>query len=61
MFRIDWLDKVDDRQKSLKVHSFKSVSIVTEALRRDSYRYAEIKVTKLQPTRVREVVIVVGN
>jgi hypothetical protein len=57
MHLISWFDNHSGKTQTLKVHTMRAVADVTRTLQSSS-RYEEVKVTYLQPRRIREYVIV---
>lgn len=57
MYRIEWRDRNTGDKKHLKLHTIKAARITLDTLQADR-RFCEVTLTRVQPTRVRELVIV---
>jgi hypothetical protein len=58
MYRVTFTDSKTGDVTSIKVHSIKSATVITESLDRHPGRYRNVQVSHIQPRRFRELVIV---
>ena len=57
MYKITWFDKDSGQQKTLKVHTLRAVTDVTETLKRQPWRNELVTFSRINRARIREIVI----